>query len=465
MSESGGPTNPSPGGQPNPYLPPSHGEQPGWSGAGQPTPTTGTTGPAYPHSGPVQSPYGAAAQPGQSYPGAQPPGPSQTPQQPQGQPGYAAHGQPQYGPGVQPPQQNPYATYGVQQAAPAVPSYPMPPNDPKKASGRTAMIVLVAWVVVALVAATAWYLLKPKAEPVPKVTVPSAGASSSAPAPSPTNPVAPGAGRVDDIVAYVEDEDFTCAKEETTTISSYVCLGFIKGDEYRVYVGGQPTGELGRVALYSSADTETAAAKSMRSYLMGEFFGSDSMAADASEKIYEGTPETYESYEKDGITAWGASNGSIILIVDDWVPADVSDVSLGIDETVLEAKLAASGYKCDENGHSVECDRDEGANSFKVVYRTNSGEVVRVGMWAYVPKSAGEGTSDDEFASEFPPMMSVFEEGAEIRDEIEKFGDDEGYAYTGSILVDYYNDNEGDSDYFTGAVVSQSCWTDNVSWC
>lgn len=388
-----------------------------------------------------------------------------------------------YGPPMMPPagvapvppqapygQQNPYAQ-AQQYPPPGYPQQPyryaqeaygyvQPPGgpEPQKASAKTGAIVAIGLLVLALVAGAVWYVTRspqPTTTPSPG-TMSSPSQQASAPPSMATSKFAPGPGNTASLRAYLERLKLTCVDEKVSGIVSYICLRHKNVEtgveEAMVYVGGLPDGRLGRITLSVLAE-DTGVHAELQKYLLEQFLGDPKKVASTLEVFATGTADRYADASAGGLSLLGVPSGSMVLSVDDWVPASLVAPTIGFTRTQLAAAL--SGYSCETSGATRICKKTSGDLAYTVTLYTSGDALRMVRFWAEGPGS--DAAAHAEIARIVGPLDArLAADMAALKD-----ADKDGYSFSGSILIDYYRE----SGEASGMYIGLPCWTDQHPFC
>ena len=430
----------------------SYGQQPQGQGWNE---WSGQVPPAQP---PVGGDNGAGWTQGGSQPSAQPypasPGSagwSQGYPQQTGQPGYGqpAYGQPAYG---QP------AGY-----PPAGTGYQPPAQPPKKKSNLTPLIA--GGVGLALIAAvTTGVLLSRDNGQSVQTTSP----STTEVAPSPTTTVkAPGPGDYDSILTYLKDEDFSCTDEGTDGIQSSICTHFDTAPFMIAYIGATESGGLGRVSLEVQEEARASASKAISNYLIKQFATTE-QAEGITTKIATAAHPGYSKDDKSGDVRYrGNSRGSVVLWVEDWVPADLKPSVIEVTDAERDTIISDNGYKCEASGALQTCNKTVDDILYQLVYEPAEGQdgLSRLSVRA---SSAKAGLARPAFQEEAKKIFGELPDGQGdlitewMGKQDAKAG---GMEFVDGKIIDYYPRSSVSGNEAGSIYVWASCWTGTRTQC
>lgn len=377
-----------------------------------------------------------------------------------GQPGYPQQPTtPGYGQqtGQQPGYQQPVTGY---QAA-ANTGYQPQPEPPKKKSNLTPLIA--GGVGLALIAAIATGALLSRRN---NSAGPETSTSQTTQTPTPTVK-APGPGTYDGVMQYLKDEDFSCTDEKTEGIKSSICTHFDTAPFMIAYVGATEAGGLGRVSLEVQEEARASTSKAISDHLIKQFATTDQIS-DITAKIATATAPGYTKDDKTGDVRFrGNSRGSVVLWIEDWVPADLQPTVVTINDEQLGKIIGDGRYNCESNGALQTCTRTAEDITYQLVYQKAEGQtgLSRLSLRVWSPTA---GIARPAFQEEAKKLFGALPDGQGdpitdwMTQQDEKAG---GMEFVDGKIVDYYPRSTVSGSEAGAIYIWASCWTGTRDQC
>lgn len=344
---------------------------------------------------------------------------------------------------------------------PPVPGgYQPQPQPPRKKSNLTPLIA--GGVGLALIAAVTTGVLLSRDDNQGSLPTPPSTTAS----PTPTVK-APGPGDYDTTMAYLKDEDFTCSDEKSEGIKSSICTHFDTAPFMIAYVGATETGGLGRVSLEVQEEARASTSKAISDYLIKQFATTE-QASDITTKIATAAAPGYSKDDKSGDVRYRGNNrGSVVLWIEDWVPADLKPSVVEVTDAERDKIIADNGYKCEASGALQSCNKSVADVSYQLVYEPAEGQdgLSRLSLRASSTKT---GIARPAFQEEAKKVFGALPDGQGtlITDWMGKQDAKAGgMEFVDGKIIDYYprstvSGNEAGSIY-----VWASCWTGTRTQC
>ncbi|MBO1032261.1 hypothetical protein IPV09_13020, partial [Tessaracoccus sp. SD287] len=268
-------------------------------------------------------------------------------------------------------------------------------------------------------------------------------------------------------MAYLKDEDFTCSDEKSEGIKSSICTHFDTAPFMIAYVGATETGGLGRVSLEVQEEARASTSKAISDYLIKQFATTE-QASDITTKIATAAAPGYSKDDKSGDVRYRGNNrGSVVLWIEDWVPADLKPSVVEVTDAERDKIIADNGYKCEASGALQSCNKSVADVAYQLVYEPAEGQdgLSRLSLRASSTKT---GIARPAFQEEAKKVFGALPDGQGtlITDWMGKQDAKAGgMEFVDGKIIDYYprstvSGNEAGSIY-----VWASCWTGTRTQC
>jgi len=264
------------------------------------------------------------------------------------------------------------------------------------------------------------------------------------------------------VMAELTTRGFSCTDESGQPFTSRMCTQFTSAPAMSVYVGANVDGSLGRLALMVQHENGSEEARSLSSFLIGQFADAGSVEK-VTTTIAQGTDD-YELGSGHGFSFRGLSDGSVVMWVDQFaLKGEVQRLDVPVD--TLLTHLKASGHACTSTATDAqECTRAAAGVTTTVAFVGDE-----KGLYSVSVSSVGRGK--DALDIGFPTVVEKSLPGLAQRhlvvEFVEKSGKDVGaIAHNAGYLMDYWPAFPSDDFEFTTFVYAgASCWADVADFC
>lgn len=404
-------------------------------------------------------------------------------------PPWVPGGQGQPAPQSQPsaPQWNPSASSQPSApawgGAPAGPTWGTPGHQPPPQPPRRSPLVpiLIGVLVLALTLGGIWVATrkdKPAADPSTtapsaSTTAPSTETSSSEPSASESETsevgeVAPGPGNVNGVLAHLKEQGFRCIKEEQTLIASHVCTRYDESPAMFVYVGGTPSGKLGRIGLDVQSSRSVNVAKALSAWLINQFV-TPADVSKVQQVIASGTPNKYAEGNGTGYEYMGANDGSIVMYADNFPKERPEQPAFNVPVENIRKVALSRKMLCVPDGSAITCTRAVGAQTIKWrvrAYRSTDAE--RAASIGVVVEGKGKVPETQKIL--VGETQALFGGDPEVLKQMMAQipgAPEEGFTHhVGGLMFDYVPAYaQVDGAIFGSVFLRAPCWSGQNGWC